>query len=73
MTSRTDRILAAQTCEVEKHRPSLDADSQLLKLVVTIKLNDGGHPRAVWIERESFTDLTAAPRTHRLTNSMTAL
>ncbi len=73
MTSRTDRILAALTCEVEKHRPSLDADSQLLKLVVTIKLNEAGWPRAVWIERESFTDLTTAPRTHRLSSSLTSV
>jgi len=71
--SRTDRILAALSCEVEKHRLSLDADSQLQKLVVTIKLNDGGFPRAVWVERESYTDLAEAPRNRiRLTTSMTS-
>ncbi len=71
--TRTDRILAALTCEVEKHRASLDADGQLLKLVVTVKLNDGGHPRAVWVERESFTDLTERPRMHTLSSSLTSV
>ena len=64
--TRTQRILAALNTEIAKHQPSIDADESLQKLTITIKINDGGYPRAVWIERESMVDLTTAVR--HLTN-----
>lgn len=60
--TRTQRILAVLHDELSRHQESIDADDLLAKLTIVVKLNDGGYPRAVWIDRESMSDLTKAVR-----------
>ena len=55
--TRTQRIIAAIDAEIMRHQAELDADDQLRRITITLKLNQGGFPRAVWLDREQFTDL----------------
>ena len=57
--TRTDRLLAVIQAELERQRPSLDADDCVQKVIVTVKMNDGGYPRVVFMDRESMVDLTS--------------
>ena len=63
--TRTDRIIAALTAELEKHRPSIDADDGLQAVGLLVKCNDGGYPRYIEVERKTATDLTARPLRER--------
>ena len=58
--SRTDRILQAISSAVERRRASFDADDTVQALTVTVKLNEGGWPKLVEIERREREDLTAS-------------
>ena len=57
--TRTDRLLAVIQAELERQRPSLDAVDCVQKVIVTVKMNDGGYPRVVFMDRESMVDLTS--------------
>jgi hypothetical protein len=57
--TRTDRILAAISAALERRRASLDADEATQSLMITVKLNDGGFPKLIEVERHEKDDLTA--------------
>lgn len=58
LMTQTDRLLVAITAEVERHRAALDADEFLSVVELMIKLNAGGIPCLVEMDRRTRKDLT---------------
>ena len=48
--------------ELDRQTSAIDGDDCLRELVIRVKVNDGGVPRLVAVERSSQRDLSANPR-----------
>lgn len=58
MVTRTDSIQETITAELERHRKAIDADETTTLLTISVRLNDGGWPTLVEMERRSRKELT---------------
>lgn len=56
--TRTDHILEVLTRKVESMRVSIDTDDSLKQIILSLKMNDAGHPRFVEVDRKNTDDLT---------------
>lgn len=60
--TRTERIRLVLNAELDRQQGAIDGDDCLREITMTIKVNDGGVPRLVALQRSSQRDLTANPR-----------
>ena len=56
--TRTDRLKAAIMRELDAFGPQIDADEGLSLLIISVKVNNGGYPRRIEIDRKSGRDFS---------------